>query len=132
MRERFSTHVVENQPPGLAPCDAWATDLPLREALGREGGGWAEAEIAAYGALAGGEMMEWGRLANEHRPCLQSFDRQGRRIDQVEFHPAYHQLMASAVAHGVPNFAWRHAGRPGAPVARAALMLLHNQADAGT
>lgn len=131
-RERFSTHVVENQPPALAPYDAWATDLPLREALAREGGGWAETEVAAYGALAGGEMMEWGRLANEHRPRLHSFDRQGRRIDQVEFHPAYHQLMAAAVAHGVPNFAWRHAGRPGAHVARAALMFLHNQADAGT
>ncbi|MCM2355989.1 MAG: DNA alkylation response protein, partial [Arenimonas sp.] len=131
-RERFSTHVVENQPPALAPYDAWATDLPLREALAREGGAWAEAGVAAYGALAGGEMMEWGRQANEHRPRLQGFDRQGRRIDQVEFHPAYHQLMATAVAHGVPNFAWRHAGRPGAHVARAALMFLHNQADAGT
>ncbi|KFN47456.1 hypothetical protein N790_01740 [Arenimonas malthae CC-JY-1] len=131
-RERFSTHVVENQPPALAPYDAWTTDLPLREALAREGGGWAEAGVAAYGALAGGELMEWGRLANECRPRLQSFDRRGRRIDQVEFHPAYHQLMATAVAHGVPNFAWRHAGRPGAHVARAALMFLHNQADQGS
>ena len=131
-RDRFITHAVENQPPALAPCDAYATDLPLREALRREGGGWAEAEVAAYGQLAGGELMELGRLANEHRPKFLPFDRYGQRIDEVEFHPAYHRLMATAVRHGVSNFAWRHADRPGAHVARAALMFLHNQADQGS
>jgi len=130
--DRFRTHSLENQAPPLAPYDAYATDLPLREALAREGGAWAEAPIAAYGVLAGGEMMELGRLANENRPRLQAFDRYGERIDQVEFHPAYHRLMQLGIEHGVPNFAWRHADRHGAHVARAALMFLHHQADQGT
>lgn len=132
LRERFLTHHVENQPPVLVPYDAWTTDLPLREALAREGGGWAEAQVAEYGKLAGGELMELGRLANEHRPRFLPVDRYGNRLDEVEFHPAYHRLMATAVRHGVPGFAWRHADKPGAHVARAALMFLHNQADQGT
>ncbi|WP_146910044.1 isovaleryl-CoA dehydrogenase [Arenimonas daejeonensis] len=132
LRERFLTHAVENQPPALAPYDAWNTDLPLREALAREGGGWAEAQVAEYGKFAGGELVELGRLANEHRPRFVPVDRYGHRLDEVEFHPAYHRLMATAVRHGVPGFAWRHADRPGAHVARAALMFLHNQADQGT
>ena len=132
LRERFLTHGVENQPPPLAPYDAFATDLPLREALAREGGDWARAEIAEYGRLAGGELMELGRLANEYRPRFVPVDRYGHRVDEVEFHPAYHRLMATAGRHGVPCFAWRHADRPGAHVARAALMFLHNQAVQGT
>jgi len=130
--DRFSTQSVTNQPPPLAPYDAYATDLPLREALAREGGAWAEPAIADYGVLAGGEMVELGRLANENRPRLQTFDRYGQRIDEVEFHPAYHRLMQLGVEHGVAGFAWRHADRAGAHVARAALMFLHHQADQGT
>ena len=131
-RERFSTHEVENQPPSPWPRDLWRDDLPLREAVAREGAGWAQDEIAAYGRLAGNELMAFGRLANQHRPVFHPFDPRGHRLDEVEFHPAYHQLMATAIEHGVPNFAWRHVGRDGAHVARAALMFLHNQADQGT
>ncbi|MDY0021023.1 isovaleryl-CoA dehydrogenase [Arenimonas caeni] len=131
-RERFTTHVVGNQPPSPWPRDLWRDDRPLREAVAREGGDWAVDEIAAYAKLAGNELMESGRLANAHRPVFHPFDPRGHRLDDVEFHPAYHQLMATAIEHGVPNFAWRHAGRPGAHVARAALMFLHNQADQGT
>jgi putative acyl-CoA dehydrogenase len=129
---RFDTHAVENQPPPLAPYDAWGTDLPLREAVAREGGAWAQAQLAAYGVAVGGAMAEWGRLANAHPPVLRAFDAQGRRLDQVEFHPDYHRLMRAGIEAGVTGFAWRHAATAGAHVARAALMFLHNQADAGT
>src|SRR4249919_2303309 len=122
--DRFTTHNVGNQPPPLSPYDAFSTDVPLREAVAREGGGWAGAQLAAYGVLAGGEMMELGRLANENRPQLHLFDRYGHRIDEVEFHPAYHRLMQLGVEHGVSGFAWRHPERAGAHVARAALMFL--------
>lgn len=132
IRERFRTHDVENQPPPLAPSDLWQDDVALREAVAREGGGWAGDALAAYGALAGGELQELGRLANENKPRFLPFDARGQRIDQVEFHPAYHQLMQAAVEHGVPGFAWCHADREGAHVARAALMFLHNQADQGS
>jgi len=98
---RFQTHTVENQPPPLVPYDAYASYMPLREAVAREGGAWAEAELAEYGALAGGELQELGRLANAHRPQLHTHDRYGERIDEVEFHPAYHQLMRCAIEHGV-------------------------------
>jgi putative acyl-CoA dehydrogenase len=130
--DRFATHAVSNQPPALPPYDAWATDAPLREAVAREGGDWAADALTAYGRLAGGEMVELGRLANENPPKLRAFDRYGHRVDEVEFHPAYHRLMALGVEAGVTGFAWRHADRPGAHVARAALMFLHNQPDAGT
>lgn len=132
IRERFRTHEVDNQPSPLAPSDLWQGDVALREAVAREGGGWAGDALAAYGVLAGGELQESARLANEHRPRFLPFDARGLRIDQVEFHPAYHHLMHTAVQHGVPGFAWRNEGRAGAHVARAALMFLHNQADQGS
>ena len=130
--DRFRTHDVENQPPSLTPYDAYATDVPLREALAREGGAWAEQQIAEYGAIVGGEEMALAVVANENRPTLRAFDRYGHRIDEVEFHPAYHRLMELGVKHGVASFAWRNAQREGSHVARAALMYLHNQADQGT
>src|SRR2546423_2917193 len=130
--DKFRTHDVENQAPPLAPYDAYMTDVALREALHREGGGWAEESVAAYGPIAGGELMALGVLANENRPKLRTFDRYGNRIDEVEFHPAYHRIMELGIRHGVSGFAWRNTDRPGAHVARAALSFLHNQADQGT
>ncbi|HKH91374.1 MAG TPA: acyl-CoA dehydrogenase family protein, partial [Gemmatimonadaceae bacterium] len=132
LADRFRTHDVDNQPPPLTPYDAYATDVPLREALAREGGGWAEEQVAAYGVIAGGEAMALGVAANESRPKLRAFDRHGHRIDDVDFHTAYHRLMELAIEHGVVGFGWRNPTREGAHVARAALMFLHNQADQGT
>jgi len=116
----------------LAPYDAYATDLPLRDALRREGGGWAEPEVAAYGPIAGGELMELGVLANENKPKFRPYDRYGHRTDFIEFHPSYHRIMELGIEYGVPNFAWRHEDRAGAHVARAALAYLHNQPEQGT
>jgi putative acyl-CoA dehydrogenase len=130
--ERFVTHLVENQVPALAPYDAYASDLALREAVQREGAGWAEPELAAFGAVAGGEMMELGFAANENKPRLHAFDRSGERIDEVEFHPSYHRLMQLGMQHGVHAFAWRRRETAGAHVARAALFFLHYQAESGT
>lgn len=127
----FITHEVSNQAPPLAPYDAYATDLPLREALLREGGGWAEKEVAAFGPVAGGELMQLGFTANENKPKFKPFDRYGNRIDEVEFHPAYHRIMELGVAHGIPSFAWRHADKAGAHVARAALAYLHAEPEQG-
>jgi hypothetical protein len=98
----FETHVVSNQPPPFAGRDLWVDDVVLREALGREGGAAFAGQVATYGALAGGELYRLGFDANRDRPRLRTHDAQGHRIDQVEFHPAYHQLMAAAKTHGVP------------------------------
>jgi len=129
---RFATHEVTNQPPPLAPYDAYAGDVPLQQALQREGAGWSAQAVAEYGAITGREAMELGFAANENRPRFKPVDRFGNRIDEVEFHPAYHRLMQLGIAHGVTGFAWRHQRTAGAHVARAALMYLHCQADQGT
>jgi putative acyl-CoA dehydrogenase len=83
------THEVVNQPPPLAPYDAFATDRVLAAALEREGAAWAKDRAARVGVIAGGDAVEWGRLANEHPPVLRSHDRYGHRIDEVEFHPGW-------------------------------------------
>jgi len=127
----FETHRVDNQPPPFEPRDLWADDLALREAVAREGASAFASRLAAYGALAGDELYRLGFDANRDRPRLRTHDRHGRRIDTVEFHPAYHRLMEAAKAHGVAGLPWHEPG-PGAHVARAALSYLHHQAEAGT
>jgi putative acyl-CoA dehydrogenase len=127
----FATHVVDNQPPEFAPRDLHADDLVLREGLAREGAAAFDAALAAYGALAGSTLYALGFEANRDKPRLKTHDRFGHRIDLVEFHPAYHQLMQAAKEHGVAGLSW-HAPQAGAHVARAALSYLHHQAEAGT
>ncbi len=125
------THDVTNQPPSLDGTNLYRIDLPLQEWSRRFGAGWAEARIDAYGGLAGGPLMEAGFLANQNKPVFNSHDRYGHRIDLVEFHPAYHELMRTAVEHGLPSLPWAHP-QSGAHVARAAMTYLHSQAEAGT
>ncbi|WP_024647199.1 acyl-CoA dehydrogenase family protein [Pseudomonas syringae] len=125
------THEVTNQPPPLDGVNLYRIDVPLQEWSQRFGAGWAQARIDAYGALAGGPLMEAGFLANQHKPGFASHDRYGHRIDLVEFHPAYHQLMNTAIEHGIPSLPWTHP-QPGAHVARAAMSYLHTQAEPGT
>lgn len=132
LKAGFTTHDVLNQPDPMPAYDAWSSDLPLQEAVARNGGIWAADHLQAHGLQTGGEMMEFGDQANRHRPVLKTFDRHGRRIDEVEFHPAYHALMQRAMAAGVHAFSWRHANRAGAHVARAALLYMNGQPDAGT
>jgi putative acyl-CoA dehydrogenase len=128
----FATHDVTNQPRPLRDYNAFESDVVLKEAIAREGGTWANDHLSAYGALVGGEMIALGREANENRPRLKSFDPYGRRIDEVEFHPAYHRVMARGMEYGVHNFSWRNANRTGAHVARAALLYMGYQAEAGS
>lgn len=127
----FETHEVSNQPPPFGGRNLWADDVALIEAVQREGGGVFVSQLVRYGGLAGDELYRLGFDANRDRPRLRTHDAQGHRIDTVEFHPAYHQLMTAAKTHGVAGLSW-HDGRPGAHVARAALSYLHHQAEAGT
>jgi len=124
------THEVFNQPPPLTGYDA-AADPALLDALHREGAGWAEDDVRELGVLAGSaQAQEWGRQANEHPPALRTHDRFGHRVDEVEFHPAWHSLMTVAVGHGLHAPPWRDR-RPGAHVARAAGFYVWGTADAG-
>ncbi|HEY3958462.1 MAG TPA: acyl-CoA dehydrogenase family protein [Streptosporangiaceae bacterium] len=125
-----ATHEVLNQVPPLAGHDV-AHDPALLEALDREGAGAVLGELHELGMLAGAEQtQDQARLANEFPPRLRTHDRYGHRIDEVEYHPAWHALMATAVAHGVHAAPWAD-GKPGAHLARAAKFYVWGQAEAG-
>jgi putative acyl-CoA dehydrogenase len=127
----FDSHEVTNQPPCLPDFNAFHTDAILRAAIEREGAGWAADRLSAFGELIGSERVaELACAANRHPPELQAFDRSGRRLDEVIYHPAYHELMEIAKTHEVHSIAWT-AGKPGAHVAHMALEYLLVQADPG-
>ena len=119
-----ATHEVLNQSPPFVDVDLFALDTALREAVAANGGAAAAMELSEFGCHWGSAAMaERGRLANENTPKLRAFDSRGNRRDQVEFHPAYHELMAHSAHAGLHNSTWSPDGRPaGAPseVVRAA------------
>ena len=126
-----ATHAVTNQPPPLAGYNAYSGDRILIEAAERAGAGWIESDAAALGALVGSERMQvLADQANRYGPVLKSHDRFGHRIDTVEFHPAYHELMSLAFGAGLHSLAWT-AARDGGFAARAALNYLWNQGEQG-
>ena len=124
------THEVLNQTPPLVGYNVFEQDRVLVEALEREGGGWARDQAREVGEFAGGEGIELGRQANENPPVLRTHDRYGNRIDEVEFHPAWHRMLGYAVAHGGHSLPWTDP-RPGAHVARAGIFMPLGQAEPG-
>lgn len=127
----LGTHQVLNQVPPLEDYNLFDADPALVEAVRREGAGWAEAELRAFGALMGSERVQrLGVEANRFKPELKIFDRYGQRVDEVEYHPAYHELMRLAVEHGMPSLPWREP-RPGAHVAHSVMLYLLSQVEAG-
>jgi putative acyl-CoA dehydrogenase len=125
------THEVTNQAPPLENHNTFSGDRVLVEALRREGAEWAADRAAEVGAFAGSaQAIRWGREANENPPRLRTHDRFGNRIDEVEFHPAWHQLSHAAVGFGLHALPWREP-QPGAHVARGAMFMSFSQAEAG-
>ncbi|MGH9058707.1 MAG: acyl-CoA dehydrogenase family protein, partial [Acidimicrobiales bacterium] len=123
------THEVTHQVPPLV-YDA-ADDPALLAGVARAGAGGAVDELHELGRLAGGEQaQEWGRIVNENEPVLRTHDRYGHRIDEVEFHPHWHDLMRVAVSHGLQAAPWRDS-RVGAHAARAAKLYVWGQVEAG-
>jgi len=121
-----------NQPPALVGYNAWSQDRILAETVEREGGGWIAERANRMGELVGSERIQaLAAQANRYAPELRTHDRFGSRIDAVEYHPAYHELMALAFGAGLHSLAWTEK-RQGAWVARAALNYLWNQAENGT
>ncbi|MBP6819012.1 MAG: isovaleryl-CoA dehydrogenase [Ferrovibrio sp.] len=128
----FETHEVLNQPPALEGHNLFTSDRALSDAASREGAAWAEADLAAYGAKLGAqETIEAGRLAHKFPPQLQLFDRFGHRRDEVEFHPAWHQIMGLIIGQGLHSAPWADP-KPGAHVARAAAYIMHAQIEPGS
>ena len=127
-----------NQSPPFVDVNLFTSDRALREAVAREGGDWAAEDLQVFGGVTGSAAaIELGRLANAHPPELQSFDAQGRRIDHVEFHPAYHEIMAISMAQGLHCSTWEHLldeeapPQGGAHVARAAGFYMAAQMEPG-
>ncbi|MCB0904093.1 MAG: acyl-CoA dehydrogenase family protein [Actinobacteria bacterium] len=126
----MSTHTVINQPPPLIH-NTFTDDAALIDAVAAFGGQPDETGLVELGELAGSEQArEWGRLANEITPVLRTHDRYGNRIDEVEFHPAWHELMTVAVAHGLHAAPWT-ADDKAAHVHRAAKFITWAEVEAG-
>ena len=126
----LATHVVTNQPPPLPDVNAYASDAALRDAVEAGGGAAHHTRLAEFGERCGTvQTREWAHQANANTPRLKAFDRYGQRLDEVEFHPAYHHLMALGLSNGISGCAW--SGEPAGHVLHGAMMLLMTQADAG-
>jgi putative acyl-CoA dehydrogenase len=126
-----ATHEVFNQPVELTDYNLYASDSALKEAVKREGAGWAADALDAFGARAGSaEYLEQGALANRNPPELDTHDRYGRRIDLVRFHPSYHALMKVSIEDGLHSSPWTEP-REGAHVARAARYYMQTEVEAG-
>src|SRR3954454_8231254 len=109
-----ATHEVTHQVPPLVGHHPVGGDAVLAEACLRHADAPALASLAELGRLAGSEQaQEWGRVANENPPQLRTHDRFGHRIDEVEFHPAWHELMRTAVEHGLAGAPWRASSSAG-------------------
>ncbi len=128
---------VLNQPPALENYNLFESDRPLREAVEREGGSWINERAREFGALLGSaEILKLGELANRYPPVLRTHDRFGRRLDEVEFHPAWHELLRLSISYGTHSLPWTSnksatINQSGAHVARAALMMLSHQVEEG-
>jgi putative acyl-CoA dehydrogenase len=131
----FRTHEVFNQSPPFWDVDLFAVDRPLVEAVAANGGASAEKELSEFGKHWGSAAMaERGRVANENTPKLRIFDSRGNRRDEVEFHPAYHELMAHSAHAGVHNSTWTAEGNPAggaSEVVRAAKFYVASQVETG-
>ncbi|MEQ1929566.1 MAG: acyl-CoA dehydrogenase family protein [Parvularculaceae bacterium] len=129
-QNRLATHEVTNQPPPLEDRNLFETDAALKGAVVKFGGASHVDALSKFGARCGSaEAIEWGVLANRNPPQLKTFDRYGQRLDEVEYHPAYHHLLELGLKAGVSAGAWRasEAGH----VLHSALMFLMGQADGG-
>lgn len=126
------THEVFNQPPHLEDFNTFEQDQPLVDALHHAGGDWGVEAVTRIGDLLGrAEWIERGFQANENKPEFHSHDRYGHRIDRVDFHPAYHDLMALAIEHNIHAAPW-NTPQKGAHAVRLAMNYLYNQNEAGS
>src|SRR6202158_4332100 len=130
-----ATHEVLNQSPPFEDVDLFALDRPLADAVAVNGGAAAQKELSEFGQHWGSAgMAQRGRSANENTPKLRTFDSRGNRRDEVEFHPAYHELMARSAHAGIHNSTWTADGKPAggaAEVMRAAKFYMAAQVETG-
>ncbi|HMW88456.1 MAG TPA: acyl-CoA dehydrogenase family protein [Candidatus Obscuribacter sp.] len=125
------THLVTNQSQPLVGHNLFSQDRVLFDLVNRYGGDWSIAQLTAFGLTMGSqEAIDWACQANENQPVLKTHDRFGHRVDMVEFHPAYHNLMQTSIQYGLHNLPWKE-NKDGAHVARAAMLYMAFQNEAG-
>ncbi|MDZ7643611.1 MAG: hypothetical protein U5K76_04865 [Woeseiaceae bacterium] len=124
-------HDVTNQSTPLEDYDSYLSDRVLCETVYLHGAGWAR-DLLTDAGYTSAHALHKADLANRYTPVLHTHDRHGRRRDEVEFHPAWHELLAMSVERGIISMPWASGARPGSHVARAALFYLHSQMEAGT
>jgi len=125
------THDVQNMPFDEPDYNVFEADQVLAAVLRTSGASWIEPMLSEFGDLIGSSGLEsLAAAANRQPPVLHTHDRFGRRIDRVEYHPSYHELMRLSYASKVHSLSWTEA-RPGAQVARAAISYLWNQGENG-
>lgn len=128
---KLPTHEVINVPPPLGDQDLWLDDQVLQDWVSLQAGDVHAEHLARVGRLTGfDDTFEKASQANRFTPELRAFDRYGRRINAVEYHPAYHDLMEMAIANQVHNFAWHHEGQ-GGHVGHCALTYMFSQPEGG-
>jgi putative acyl-CoA dehydrogenase len=127
----MQTHTVFNQATALVDYDMFSSDLVLADLVRLFGADWALDRLTAFGKFAGSsQAIEWAVQANKNEPVLHTHDRTGNRLDAVEFHPAYHELMKTSIESGLHSLPWSNP-RDGAHVARAAMMFMSFQNESG-
>src|SRR5438876_2385963 len=130
-REGFpSPWPLANQPPPLQDYNLFDQDPILREAVDREAGPWGLQRLSAFGAIAGGEALRIGPIADRNPPVLRTLDRYGNRVNEIQFHPAWSELLRLGIEAEIPSLPWRDP-RPGAHVVRGVLLMLLSQAESG-
>ena len=123
-----ATHEITNQSTPYSGVNLFRNNLPLQDALRLHAPELDSSRLDALGAEAGtAAMQSHARLANSHPPVLHTHDRQGRRIDEVEFHPSYHALLGTALRHGLHGTPWSRG--PGGHIERAAAFMLFTEAE---
>lgn len=127
----MSTHSVTNQAPPRVDINEFATNMSLVEAVNRYDAGWAAPQLHRVGQHVGAAQFQHdAELANTVEPVLHAFDRYGNRLDEVEYHPAYHRIIEASIGYGAHSLAWEEF-KPGANVARAATFMLFAQVEPG-
>ncbi len=128
---QLSTHEVTNQPSPLENYNLYELDHILKESVQREGPNVDTHNLSSFGhALGRADTLRWAEEANRHLPVLRTHDRYGHRVDEVDFHPAYHHLMSLATEHRQASIAWIKDSHQG-HLAHCALEYMMHQIDAG-
>jgi putative acyl-CoA dehydrogenase len=129
---QWPTHDVTNKAPDLHDYNLYSTDLALVAGIQREQATWYEQDLLRYGAELGTqEILHLAQLANQHIPELRTHDRFGNRIDVVEFHPSWHQLLRMQRRENLHAMPWM-LPHTGAHVARTAAYYLQAQVESGS